>query len=459
MRIEVTDDIRARARAVRSVDDLAAVLTDIAACNGGEGVTRQKLRYWSRIDQDEVYMRFAEGGRLRDTRYHHFDIPKKSGGVRHIAAPARALKRLLRYVNAFLGCLFTPSAYATGFVEGCSVVDNAQRHLGANYVFNTDLRDFFPSVTRKMVYDRLLREPFGFDKGLAALLSNLCCMRVFDADGALHYILPQGAPTSPTITNMICDRLDERLAGLAEAYGATYSRYADDMTFSSNHNLFDPKGSFLKKMQKVIASYGFALNADKTRLARRGRRQEVTGLVLSPEKVNVARRYMRQLRSTLYVWERYGYAVAVRTFVYGKRRSPGKRLENILYGQLQWVRLVRGDEDPVYQALQARLEACLEACADQLEPDEEGMAYPETLTVPDFEAKHRCHLQLKRVASGREGEFRLAGFFRLHGTDVPVRVHESACTLPLDVMQVTLCIHPDRGYSWVLHRPHRLAEG
>ena len=175
-------------------------------------------------------------------RYTQFQIKKKTGGVRVITAPRhRCFMSLLTYVNKILKSIYTPSDYAMGFTERRSVVTNAGRHRKMNYVLNWDLKDFFPSIEQRRVWKRLQLHPLYFPFPVANVIAGLCCMKqvLVEENGKtkISYVLPQGAPTSPIITNMICDKLDCRLAGVSKRFGLNYSRYADDITFSSMHNV------------------------------------------------------------------------------------------------------------------------------------------------------------------------------------------------------------------------------
>ena len=196
-------------------------------------------------------------------RYRQFKIKKKSGGFRQITAPRnQSFMILLQSMNEILKSIYTPSEYATGFTENRSVVTNAAVHKGQNYVFNIDLKDFFPSVEQGRVMKRLTLAPFNFSPQIALLVSGLCSMRIkretpietkqHDLDKQFMYVLPQGAPTSPIITNMICDTLDRRLAGLAKRFGLRYTRYADDITFSSMHYVYSEKGEFRNELVRII---------------------------------------------------------------------------------------------------------------------------------------------------------------------------------------------------------------
>lgn len=212
-------------------------------------------------------------------RYKQFKIKKKSGGYRQITAPRnQSFMLLLRYVNEILKAIYTPSDYAMGFTEKRSVVTNANVHKGQNYILNIDLKDFFPSIEQPRIWKRLQLKPFNFPVPVANVLAGMCSMKetrtLEDGTKKDFYVLPQGAPTSPIITNMICDTLDRRLAGLAKRFGLRYTRYADDITFSSMHNVYQKDGDFRKELVRIIQSQGFAINEKKTRLQKTGGRQE-----------------------------------------------------------------------------------------------------------------------------------------------------------------------------------------
>ncbi len=297
-------------------------------------------------------------------RYRTFEIKKKSGGVRKITAPRkRSYKCLLSCLNELLKSLYTPSAYAMGFTEGRSVVTNAGCHKGQNYVYNIDLKDFFPSIDQARVWKRLQLKPFNFPIAVANAIAGICAMREeiesTDEQKQYRYILPQGAPTSPIITNMICDKLDHRLAGLAKRFGLHFTRYADDITFSSMHNVYQTNGEFVKELHRIIADQGFTINDSKTRLQKRGARQEVTGIIVS-DKLNVTQKYVRDIRNILYIWDRYGYQVAYNKFFpkYKAEKGHIKRgtpdLVSVIDGKLMYMKMVKGESDSTYIKLYAK---------------------------------------------------------------------------------------------------------
>ena len=297
-------------------------------------------------------------------RYNDFEIPKKSGGTRKISAPVEGLKVILKFMNMILQEIYEPSKYAMGFAKNRSVVDNAKRHINQNYVFNIDLKDFFPSITRARICARLKVKPFEFSDDIARMISGLCTMKVTDGEN-VKYVLPQGAPTSPTITNIICDKLDHKLAGLAKRFGLNYSRYADDITFSSSHNVYQEESDFRKELQRIITEEGFVINDKKTRLQKRGSRQEVTGVIVC-EKANVTKKYVKEIRNLLYIWERYGYDEAVKRFhprykaEKGHVKKHNPNLDAVLGGKLLYLKMVKGENDSVYKRLQGKYDHLME---------------------------------------------------------------------------------------------------
>src|SRR5262249_53858378 len=228
----------------------------------------------------------------------------KTGGLRSISAPKPALAAAQRWVldNILQRIAVEPQAH--GFVRGRSIVTNATPHAGRKVVINLDLKDFFPSITFRRV--KGLFHKLGYGEHASILLALLCTEppRVAtELDGKVYHValgqrvLPQGACTSPAITNALCRRLDRRLAGLAMKHGYTYTRYADDLTFSGD----EPKavGKLLRSVRSILTAEGFTEHPRKTKVMRRARRQEVTGLVVN-ERPTVSRKEVRLLRAILH---------------------------------------------------------------------------------------------------------------------------------------------------------------
>jgi hypothetical protein len=296
-------------------------------------------------------------------RYQEFSIKKKSGDPRIINAPVKGLKVILRALNFILQCHYQAPKSITGFIPDKSIVDNAKLHLGKNYVYNIDLKDFFHSFDRNRVKLGFMAEPFNLKnerEPLAFFLASLCT-HPFEIEGSIQIVLPQGSPTSPTLTNILCSNLDRRLNGLANRFGVTFSRYADDITFSSLHNVYETD-DFQNELKRIIEEDQLLkINPKKTRLQKNGYRQEATGLIVN-EKVNVKRRYIKKLRMWLYYWEKYGYEKAEQIFLKdyikdkGNVKSPNSKLEKVIEGKLEYLKMVKGVDDTTYLNLLQKFE-------------------------------------------------------------------------------------------------------
>lgn len=310
--------------------------------------------------------------------YTRYEIPKKNGKKRSIDVPVKGLKEFQKALNVILQSVHNPSENAYGFIRGKSIADNAKNHVGANYVFNIDLKDFFPSVEGKRLYGRLLVKPFSLGtsdsrKKIANMIKTLCCHEL-NINGDTKYCIPQGAPTSPTVSNIVSDKLDFLLTAVAKRFGLNYSRYADDITFSSDHtvytingiseNLYTEGSTFRKEITRIIQEQGFEINVKKIRLQQKGYRQEVTGVIVN-KKINVPKFYVKDLRLFLYFWERYGYDAAQELFnnKYEKDKYGDKlknvtkdkpELKYVLDGKLLYLEMIKTKEDPTVKKLRAR---------------------------------------------------------------------------------------------------------
>ncbi|HEV7302368.1 MAG TPA: reverse transcriptase family protein [Tepidisphaeraceae bacterium] len=237
--------------------------------------------------------------------YHRYDLAKRTGGVRSISAPKPALAMAQQCVLSAILSKVPVSAAAHGFVPQRSIVSNAAPHAGKAVVANMDLRDFFPSITFRRVKGMFRK--LGYSEQVATVLALLCTEppRVAAAiDGKRYYValgdrvLPQGGCTSPAITNVLCRKFDRRLEGLAGRYGFTYTRYADDLTFSSTDPDADV-GRLLRFARAVITAEGFTEHPTKTKVMRASARQEVTGITVNA-RPKLSRADLRQLRSLLH---------------------------------------------------------------------------------------------------------------------------------------------------------------
>lgn len=396
-------------------------------------------------------------------RYRQFNIKKKSGGFRQITTPrSQNFMMMLAAVNVILRSIYSPSDYAMGFTDGRSVVTNAEFHKGQNYVFNIDLKDFFPSIEQARVWKRLQIAPFHFPVRIASLIAGLCAMREThkNEDGVLNYkyVLPQGAPTSPIITNMICDKLDRRLAGLAKRFGLHFSRYADDITFSSLHNVYQKDSPFRNELERIIKDQGFTMNENKTRLQKKGSRQEVTGIIVS-NKLNVTRKYVQDVRNILYLWDRYGYNVAYSKFFpkykadKGHVKKGNPDLINVIDGKLMYLKMVKGCEDTVYQRLYEKF--CKLADKDNLaqNTNAKGVTYLETSSISDFEKKNSTKIEIVWSEKGKR-----YAFFMLDEKKQLVTVIKSLTIEEeknRNLLAISSCRDKDNKPFWLIHRQDR----
>lgn len=444
---EHIDQIRTAFEKMQSKEDLLHLLNEVKPLIYGEKAVPFELK------QLTWYANPKLGGK----RYAEFKIKKKSGSQRSIHAPVKGLKALQKTLAFILQCVYEPHKAAMGFVRERSIVDNAKIHVGSNYVYNIDLKDFFPSIDQARVWKTLQLKPFNlnkvstaepqyikweefkkeylkteelvkfykgkgrmftntpygtlyvannFDKekdkyillgssslktkagkslegtlwlvnkipdtsrlDVANIIASLCCTEMEverkNENGVWEKVkrnvLPQGAPTSPVITNIVCQKLDYLLSGVAKRFGLKYSRYADDITFSSMHNVYQPESEFLKELHRIIAEQNFHIKESKTRLQKDGYRKEVTGLLVN-EKANVQQRYIKQLRMWLYYWERYGYERASGFFLQqyiadkGHVKNDKPDMANVISGKLDYLKMVKGAENELYQKLKARFE-------------------------------------------------------------------------------------------------------
>lgn len=230
--------------------------------------------------------------------YLRYDIPKKSGGTRKICAPLPVLKeiqqQILRDIFYAKGIQFQFPKSVCAFLPKRSIVENAAPHVGKEMVLCMDIRDFFASVTEKMVC-RCLIEDFPclrIEQESAHMLAQLC---------TLQGVLPQGAPTSPFLANMVFRRVDYRLEGFAKSSGLSYTRYADDLTFSGAMK----KEKVIHFVRDILFDYGFLLQSAKTHAVGRNERQMVTGLVVN-DRVQVPKSVRRKLRQSAYYIDRFG---------------------------------------------------------------------------------------------------------------------------------------------------------
>lgn len=414
------------------------------------------------------FLSYIKGGYMP---YETYRIPKKSGGYRDILSPRIPLKCMLWDVLVLLDAFFEPSACAMGFVKGKSIADNARTHVGKNYVFNIDLKDFFPSITRDRVFKTLLAEPFNFTQQHAGWLADLSTTKMYGIEpdpGLSKRRVPQGAPTSPIISNAVCVRLDHRLDGLAREFGLVYSRYADDITFSSDHNVFQDGSKFRKKLEAIIIEEGFTLNPKKTRLQHRSQHQDVTGLVVN-QKVNITRNWIKDVRAVLHIWQKYGVNAAM-VALYPRYHADKGALHKydpnpivVIGGKLEYLRMIKGADNPLYIKLKTQYDKVV-SIYNYKSHVFMRWTFLETLPLNAFEKRLGVKVRFRRKQSMKNDNDNLQsnpyyGYFDYRGTFMVVAVSSrlSVIDLPSDV-QISLCANGNKYYQlskpyvFLLHR-------
>ena len=290
-------------------------------------------------------------------RYASFEIPKRTGGMRQIDSPV-GLTRAAQYkLLPMLIERHRPHPASHAFIEGRSTLTNARPHIGQRLVLNIDLEGFFPSINFGRIRGLLMANPFRMSAEAATICAQICTYQ----NG-----LPQGAPTSPVLSNYIASALDRRLSRIAREHKLRYSRYADDITYSTSKPDFpdsiavysgEPANAPVQvgdAVQAAIETSGFRINEKKVRLQNRRVRQSVTGLTVN-ERPNVDRRRLSRIRAMIHAWTKFGLVPAA--FAHFAKHGganppkPSKRaraFRSKLYGEIAYLKMVRGSEDPLF---------------------------------------------------------------------------------------------------------------
>lgn len=294
-------------------------------------------------------------------RYKTFNIPKSRGGTRTISAPITPLKIIQRKLNQVLQVIYKPRNAVHSYVHGRCILTNAEKHTKRTLIFNIDLKDFFPSIHLGRVIGLFKHSPFNCQPIVATTLAQICCY-----NGAL----PQGAPTSPIISNMICAKMDKEISKQTGIYNCEYTRYADDITFSTEEDSFplamvtfniDGQLEVGEELKGIINRNSFEINQDKVTLRSWIQRQIVTGLVVN-EFPNVRREYVRKIRAMIHAWDKYGLEsveTELRNRYYDYRlRNPSRQppsFKRIIKGKIDYLGMVRGKDNPIYLHFRHRL--------------------------------------------------------------------------------------------------------
>ena len=282
--------------------------------------------------------------------YEHYTVKKKRGGERHIHAPEKPLKKIQKRLNYFLQAyyLWIKPDEVHGFVinphylgSHCNIAANAAVHTGKKHVLNIDLKDFFPSISAKRIKNLFTSPFFNYNKQIANALTLLT---------TYESKLPTGAPTSPVLSNFVCLGLDVCLRTFCHENGLQFTRYADDLTFSSDTLISQDT---IQHIIRLIRENGFEINEKKLHLQSSNRKQTVTGLTVN-EKVNIDRKLLKRIRAMLHDLTTNGIDAAAQRHFKLKTPVGSEWQERFIFrldGYINFVGQVRGKEDAVYRKL------------------------------------------------------------------------------------------------------------
>ena len=273
------------------------------------------------------------------SHYRRFYMQKKSGGKRLISAPMPRLKAAQYWILENVLNKVPVHESAHGFRTEHSIVSNAKPHVGKDLVINHDFKDFFPTLNFARV--KGLFKSLGYSQHIATIFASICTEPDQDQvkmDGINYFVakgnryLPQGAPTSPMLTNILCYKLDKRMAGLAKKNGFAYTRYADDLSFSASGDSVENLTKLLYGVKSITKAEGFNLHPDKLRIMRKGSRQEVTGIVVNDE-LGINRKDLRKFRALLHQIKLTGWK--------GKTWGKTKYTPAAVWGYANFVAMVK----------------------------------------------------------------------------------------------------------------------
>jgi len=292
---------------------------------------------------------------INNPTYNEFFLKKKRGGKREINEPAYALKRIQSQLNKYLQAYYLciKPEFIHGFVINpnykasiCNIARNAKPHVGKKHLLNMDIQNFFPTISATRVRNLFSSIYFRYNLHMATALALLITYK-----GRL----PVGAPTSPVISNFVCLDMDVELYSYCQKNGITYTRYADDMSFSSDSPF---NNVMIDSLKSIIESHGFQVNPLKTRLSGANRKQTVTGLVVN-QKVNVDRKFIRKVRAMIHDCKKNGLLLAAITH-FGvppniNEELLKERLRFRLHGYVDFIGQVRGKNDLLYLKMKSAL--------------------------------------------------------------------------------------------------------
>jgi RNA-directed DNA polymerase len=281
-----------------------------------------------------------------ERHYGCFRLRKRRGGYREIRCPDDMLKAVQRWILDVILTPVQPHSACKGFKRGDSIVYNAVPHTGQPSLLKADLFRFFETISEKRVY--AVFRSLGYHANLAVDLAQLCTVSFTDQhvndiymDEACPFdyvgggrMLPQGAPTSPALANLAARRLDSRLDGLAQKLGISYTRYADDLSFSGERKSLPG----LSLLTRIVRQEGFYINREKTTYRSLGQQLKVTGLIVSGQEPRVPKEYKRDVRRHLHFAERFGPEEHLRNI--GSEQSS---FQDWLLGRIIYIKSIEPD--------------------------------------------------------------------------------------------------------------------
>ena len=284
--------------------------------------------------------------------YHQFIVTKKNGKQREIFAPNTQLKYLQKKLKAILENLYIPKKCVHGYVKDRSIVTNAQAHVSKRVVLNLDIENFFPSIHFGRVRGIFKKKPFNFNDDVSLMLAQLTCFRGY---------LPQGAPTSPILSNFACRTLDNELIKLTNEHKCVYTRYCDDITISTKRKYLPQeiledieRPELGSELIRIFKNNTFPINKSKIRVQTFRNRQIATGLVIN-EKPNILNRKYREFRQIMWFTYKHGFeAGCQRNKHLLKSQVNEESYIRFLMGKINYYKMVLGEYSTKYQYL-ARL--------------------------------------------------------------------------------------------------------
>lgn len=399
-------------------------------------------------------------------RYKTFEIPKNLGGTRTISAPVTTFKIIQQKLNQVLQAIYKPRNAVHGYVHERSILTNVRGHLQGVLIFNIDLKDFFPSIHLGRVIGLFKSPPLNCKPVVATTLAQICCF---------NRVLPQGAPTSPIVSNMICAKMDKEISQLARKYDCNYTRYADDITFSTSEDSFstaivkfntDGQLEAGDELRDIIKNNTFNINRDKVTLRNRDQRQIITGLVRN-KFPNVRREYVRKIRAMLHAWEKFGLEAAETEFrnryyncrlrnPYPLRQPPS--FKQVVKGKIDYLGMIRGKDNPIYLHCRHKLRALAPELVKEQETPLEFLIRTSRTTPTKYAIKPVATTEhdtetFSRLLNSVDPlleEMRLGAWLTFKGNN-PDKIRQAAQSMREVLRQLLNKLAPDgdvRGASW-----------